>query len=308
MKHLRLTVFIILLSICFAKAQIDTTDWFPMQTGNYWEYMAWDSPPKYFSTKVIGDTLMPNGKEYKVFYTKHFANTSDFTLFYRKETDSVFLYTGINSYFPLGEFKFLDFVASDSTIWLIIPIYICCNPNARGIATTFYDNTYFNFLQKLNEGKQFEDVYIDSTDTLWTPNDGSFPIVLNKGLGIVWHFIFNDGSYYLQGAIINGVRMGVITDIEYGIEIAPIEYYLSQNFPNPFNPSTKISWQSPVGSWQTLKVYDILGNEVATLVNEYRNAGSYENDFNASLLASGIYYYQLRAGDYVETKKMILLK
>ena len=89
-------------------------------------------------------------------------------------------------------------------------------------------------------------------------------------------------------------------------------YRLSQNYPNPFNPSTKISWQSPVGSWQTLKVYDILGNEVATLVNEYRDAGSYEVDFqstvNSHQLANGVYFYQLRVGDYVETKKMILLK
>jgi hypothetical protein len=90
------------------------------------------------------------------------------------------------------------------------------------------------------------------------------------------------------------------------------KFSLSQNYPNPFNPSTKISWQSPVGSWQTLKVYDILGNEVATLVNEYRNAGSYEVDFqstvNSHQLANGVYFYQLRVGDYVETKKMMLLK
>jgi hypothetical protein len=90
------------------------------------------------------------------------------------------------------------------------------------------------------------------------------------------------------------------------------EFYLSQNYPNPFNPSTKISWQSPLSGWQTLKVYDILGNEVATLVNEYRTAGSYEIEFNpASSIknpASGIYFYRLQAGDYVETKKMILLK
>ena len=92
------------------------------------------------------------------------------------------------------------------------------------------------------------------------------------------------------------------------VEIAPTKFALQQNYPNPFNPSTKISWQSPVGSWQTLKIYDILGKEIATLVNEEKPAGNYEVDFNASQLASGIYYYQLRAGDYVETKKMILLK
>jgi hypothetical protein len=94
--------------------------------------------------------------------------------------------------------------------------------------------------------------------------------------------------------------------------LTPTEFLLLQNYPNPFNPSTKISWQSPVGSWQTLKVYDILGNEVATLVNEYRSAGSYEVDFHpASSIknpASGIYFYQLRVGDFVETKKMMLLK
>jgi len=88
----------------------------------------------------------------------------------------------------------------------------------------------------------------------------------------------------------------------------PGEFSLSQNYPNPFNPSTKISWQSPVGSWQTLKIFDLLGNEVITLVNEYRNAGSYEVDFYAHKLSSGVYYCQLRAGNFVETKKMILLR
>ena len=90
------------------------------------------------------------------------------------------------------------------------------------------------------------------------------------------------------------------------------KFYLSQNYPNPFNPCTKISWQAPVSGWQTLKVYDVLGNEVATLVNEYRPAGSYEVEFKSTVgshqLANGVYFYRLQAGDYVETKKMILLK
>ncbi|MBK7631231.1 MAG: SBBP repeat-containing protein [Ignavibacteriales bacterium] len=95
---------------------------------------------------------------------------------------------------------------------------------------------------------------------------------------------------------------------DQGSLFTPDSYNLAQNYPNPFNPSTKISWQSPVGSHQTLKIYDILGNEVATLINEYREAGRYEVTFDASKLASGMYLYRLQAGSFVETKKMLLLK
>jgi photosystem II stability/assembly factor-like uncharacterized protein len=115
------------------------------------------------------------------------------------------------------------------------------------------------------------------------------------------------------GTILHTTNGGVtFIEDEENNSSQPKEFLLQQNYPNPFNPSTKISWQSPVGSWQTLKVYDVLGNEVATLVNEYREAGSYEVDFQSSAgshqLANGVYFYQLRVGDLAETKKMILLK
>lgn len=90
--------------------------------------------------------------------------------------------------------------------------------------------------------------------------------------------------------------------------VIPIEFALSQNYPNPFNPVTKISWQSPVAAHQTLKVYDVLGNEVTILLDEFRNAGNYEVLLDASNFSSGIYFYELRAGDFISTKKMILLK
>jgi photosystem II stability/assembly factor-like uncharacterized protein len=92
------------------------------------------------------------------------------------------------------------------------------------------------------------------------------------------------------------------------------EYSLEQNYPNPFNPSTKISWQSPISSWQTLKIFDVLGNELATLVDEYRAAGKYEVKFSPSetlhvkSLPSGIYFYKLEIGSFVKTKKMVILK
>jgi hypothetical protein len=97
-------------------------------------------------------------------------------------------------------------------------------------------------------------------------------------------------------------------NVEVNIETVPIEFELFQNFPNPFNPSTRISWQSPVPSWQKLKVYDALGNEVSTLVDEYKPAGNYSVEFDASSLSSGIYFFQLRSGEFLETKKMILAR
>ena len=90
--------------------------------------------------------------------------------------------------------------------------------------------------------------------------------------------------------------------------VLPNKFCLLQNYPNPFNPSTKISWQSAVSSRQTLKIYDALGNEVATLLDEFKQAGEYEIEFNAFSFPSGIYFYQIKAGDLVQTKKMILLK
>jgi len=90
--------------------------------------------------------------------------------------------------------------------------------------------------------------------------------------------------------------------------IIPTDYSLSQNFPNPFNPSTVISYQISAFSKVILKVFDVLGREVATLVNEEKSAGSYTVELNASKLASGVYFYKLIAGEFSSTKKMILMK
>lgn len=87
-----------------------------------------------------------------------------------------------------------------------------------------------------------------------------------------------------------------------------IEFNLDQNYPNPFNPKTVISYQLPVSKLVTLKIYDILGSEVETLVNEEKPAGTHEVIFDAESLGSGIYFYRLTAGDYVSTRKMLLLK
>jgi hypothetical protein len=92
------------------------------------------------------------------------------------------------------------------------------------------------------------------------------------------------------------------------IVIEPSRYNLEQNYPNPFNPTTTIKYELPELSFVTLRVYDVLGGEIVILVNEEKTGGSYEVEFNARTLTSGIYFYQLQAGDFVETKKMVLMK
>jgi len=130
-----------------------------------------------------------------------------------------------------------------------------------------------------------------------------------------WYVIDKNDTCNTQGPTWTFTTVQVPNDIffeEFDV-LSPAVFALDQNYPNPFNPSTKISWQSPVGSWQTLKIYDVLGNEVATLVDEYKPAGRYEVEFNSHSgevrnLPSGVYFYQLKAGNYISTKKMLLIQ
>lgn len=85
-------------------------------------------------------------------------------------------------------------------------------------------------------------------------------------------------------------------------------FQLYQNYPNPFNPNTTISWDSPVSGHQTIKIYDVTGKVIVTLVNEIKTAGKHQVEFKASSLASGVYFYKIEAGNFTETKKMVVLK
>ena len=142
----------------------------------------------------------------------------------------------------------------------------------------------------------------------------------SRDMGVSWNAMDHSGLGYLMkrdmiidqsGLIYLATTDGVYTGLVEKIILSASDYISSnsfsllQNYPNPFNPSTKISWQSPVGSWQTLKVYDILGNEVATLVNEYRNAGSYEVEFQVFSRQPSVGKWSL----FLSTKELeILLK
>jgi len=105
-----------------------------------------------------------------------------------------------------------------------------------------------------------------------------------------------------------GEQRGLITNINQISENVPDKYELYQNYPNPFNPITNIKYQLPKTNYVVLKVYDILGKEIATLVNEKQSPGIYSVDFDGTIYASGVYFYKLQAGEFTGIKKMILLK
>ena len=110
------------------------------------------------------------------------------------------------------------------------------------------------------------------------------------------------------GRVVNcGVNITPISGIT-PVSNIPDKYSLSQNYPNPFNPTTKIKFDIPKQGLVSVKVYDVLGKEVATLVNEVKSAGSYNIDFNGTNLSSGVYFYRLESGTFIETKKMMLIK
>ncbi|MDQ3019532.1 MAG: YCF48-related protein [Bacteroidota bacterium] len=118
----------------------------------------------------------------------------------------------------------------------------------------------------------------------------------------------NTGYFVGGGGMIKKTTTGGVIAIENTSSFIPDEFILEQNYPNPFNPNTVISYQLRVSSFISLKVYDLLGKQVATLINEKQNAGRYSVDFNGSNLPSGIYFYKIETGNFSETRKMILLK
>jgi len=102
--------------------------------------------------------------------------------------------------------------------------------------------------------------------------------------------------------------MNLILGNNSGITELPKVFSLAQNYPNPFNPVTSIKYSVPKQSLVKLVIYDIIGREVATLVNEVKNPGNYAVNFDASMYASGVYFYRMESGDFTDVKKMVLIK
>jgi uncharacterized delta-60 repeat protein len=215
------------------------------------------------------------------------------------------------------DFLSIKYSSSGDTIW---------TRRFNGASGSGYDEA--NSLTGDNDGNIYVTGY--SEDNSFSSN--FYTIAYDSGGNKLWDEIYNgtgsgddnakrvsldkDGNIYVAGTSLGDSTGLDFALIKYSLVTTGINdykniiqsFFLEQNYPNPFNPTTVISWQLPVRSHVSLKIYDILGREVTTLVDEVKPAGKYIMRFDASRLASGIYFYQLKAGGFINTKKMILLK
>ncbi|MCX6157881.1 MAG: T9SS type A sorting domain-containing protein [Ignavibacteriae bacterium] len=320
MKKLIVILVMFLLSLISGAEALDTlsTEYMPMHVGDFWVYDV-------AQHQVPGGTFRWNEKlsvvclrtvnNHVYYYLKTIAQNHSPTVYFNGYYRVDSLTGSLMKYDSIGWCSNYHFESlSDSLAAVIGDSVMNCNSGGykcNGI------NRYFIFGDSTT-GKLFK-----NTITI-----GSFSTVYNKS------FYFNCGLYsysgeaggygnsgivsVLKGCRINGIVYG--DTIQTGIfqintEI-PAKYSLGQNYPNPFNPTTKIRFSIvngfPIGAFGNdkvvLKVYDVMGREVQTLVNERLQPGTYEAAFDGSSLNSGVYFYKISAGDYSETKKMLLIK
>ena len=179
------------------------------------------------------------------------------------------------------------------------------------------------WITKMGAGWDFSCLKISSDGKIYAATQGNW-LYESDDNGDNWFLVnggLNDSKYILSLEITNSGFLFAGMDY-YGIyksankvvttlneeNTVPSKFELMQNYPNPFNPSTSIEYSVPSNEYVLLKVYDLLGNEVNTLVNERQSAGNYEVNFDASNLASGIYFYRIQSGSFIQTKKLMLLK
>lgn len=209
------------------------------------------------------------------------------------------------------------YINSDSTEWGFIAMFDPSgngNITAGGWGTAQFSFSYDTWMHNeliVDLNSDWAEYYFEGNRVhswQWTLGAGGDIIPLQLSATNIMGFDFPNPPDSSQWYMDDYKLVRIDTTVGIKDFSVPTEYILSQNYPNPFNPSTKIKYEIPEISFVNIKVYDVLGSEVVTLINEEQTVGSYEVEFDASNLPSGIYFYRLQAGSFVETKKMVLMK
>ena len=286
MKKLVLISFVFISLNCFAQI-----DWLPLQIGNEYQYSCGDQGYQFYVFgRIIKDTIANN----KTYFD--FSPVCSLLQSFLRE-DSLGNVYALNlpfidsSYVQQPEYLIAPYNSKQGDGWLIAKNISDSSRNIYG--------SCFNYDSSMENGKTLHIKYM-----YLEPNHGYF--IFWESMGITgWGML--DNGFFLNYARVGDRIFGQYVGIN---EKSPAANgsMLRQNYPNPFNPSTSIDYQIKQSGLVTIKVYDMLGNEVRTLVNEYKQAGNYTLNFNAGSLSSGVYLCRITAGGYTAARKMILVK
>lgn len=281
----------------------EVLNFYPLSIGNKWVYdevtVVQDPYPNYYHSilvkEVLGDTIAPNGK--------HYYKVNDETIWESSVLERVDSIEGmVYRYYEDSSLPENEYLAYD----LLAEVGDTISSYRMGfntvMFTTMYTESMFEKWGLTKPKKVFQE---------YTLHPPIFSLTEDIGVdSIYFYFDFGDTWIVLKGCVIDGVVYGDTSVVSVEDEETPIatSFKLEQNYPNPFNSTTNIQYAISSRQFVSLKVYDILGREIAVIINEEKLPGEYEVKFDAKNLSSGIYYYQLVSGNYIETKKMVLLR
>ncbi len=267
---------------------------YPLAVGNRWDYGQLLHPGEFeylYSVYVIGDTTMANGETYAIFQ----STVGNYTFYQRQEGPRVF------EFIDSSDSLLYDFSLDNGDTLRVLFL------QGDTLVTTVYSSLQYVF-------EEWRPTWSFQTQSLHSYFYYFEDVTDN--IGRTYSEVEAGYNEYCIGAVIDGRQYGTITGVRQEQNLLPQQHSLSQNYPNPFNPTTSITFDISHSSLVVLKVYDLLGREVATLVNEKLGPGSYTRQWDASGLSSGVYFYRLHAirtesgsvGSFVETKKLIILR
>ncbi len=304
------TLFFLLVSFCFTSAQniSEALKYYPLQNDDYWEYIEyiWDyinleNDSSFYLIEVTGDTILSNNKSYKILTRKNIPfDGYIFRTYERVDSETACLYRYINdTTFENNEYLCDSLLADSGDNFAGSYFAIFSDPqHPNTTCIDEYDGEVLNFKTSI---KEFDD-------------QSGIPAInysFAKGLGYI-HSLgceFSCGEIFLRYARIDNVEYGtpILKTDDTRNDLSP-NYILYSNYPNPFNPTTNIAYSIPRPGLVTIKVYDLLGNVIATLVDEEKPAGRYNIKFDGRNNASGIYFYVLNTENFIQSRKMLLLK
>lgn len=301
MKPNNFIIIAFILIVTNSYAQDFGTQQLPLQIGNVWMYRNYFWQP-YYQYSIVTDSVMINGYfYYKVGITNWPPNFSNHYYYIRKREDGFYVkFDSTYGLFPMMDYLYFKDSLSPGDSW--------------SQYTPYWYTVYHTVLDTINLGT----FWGTFTKTWWIEQtDSSLALshyFWSEEFGIVERSIdsWEDGNrLYLSGCVINGVQYGdttIWTDVEDNENQQERTFVLNQNFPNPFNSQTTISYYLPHRSHITLKLYDILGKELKILLREELESGEHNLKFIDNSLPSGVYFYELRGDSFREIKKMTMIK